>query len=439
MTHSGTGGFGSVAAVLEAGAIGAVFQPLVDLETRSPVAYEALARGPAGTRWESPATLFAAAAEDGMVPELDWACRAAAYRAALNAGMTAATPLFVNVEPVSLRTACPPHLREVIGAAAGRLNIVYEVTERAVAHDPAGLLAAVVGARAAGIGIALDDVGAEPASLAMMPFVDPDVIKLDLRLIQDRTSPEVAGIVTAVLAHAERTGARILAEGIEQSRHIDIARTLGATLGQGFLFGRPGPLPRPPRPPGGPPGAALRLRPAADIRPADTPFSVVSACRPTIRSPKDLLLPLSLHLERRSQAAEPGVLLACFQHVRHFTPATRRRYEELTRSTVLTAALGLDMPALPAADVRGGRLGTDDPLRGEWNVIVVGPQFASALVARDLGDDGPDPQRRFDAVITHDRELVIKAALTLVSRVLAQPATGGGIGAETPLLVDSRR
>lgn len=422
---------GSVAAVIEAGALRAVFQPLVDLGTGSPVAYEALARGPAGTRWESPTALFDAAAADGVVPELDWACRAAAYRAAMAAGMTAGTPLFVNVEPVSLRSACPPHLQEVVGAAAERLQIVFEVTERAVAHDPAGLLAAVVQARGAAAGIALDDVGAEPASLAMMPFVDPDVIKLDLRLIQDRTSAEIARIVTAVLAHAERTGARILAEGIEQSRHVDVARTLGATLGQGFLFGRPGRLPRPP---GGTTGAALRLRPMAEVRPGDTPFSVVSACRPTIRATKDLLLPLSLHLERRGQAVEPGVLLGCFQHVRHFTPATRRRYEELARSTVLTAALGVDMPALPAAQVRGGRLGADDPLRGEWNVIVVGPQFASALVARDLGDDGPDPQRRFDAVITHDRELVIKAALTLVSRVLALPA-GGASGAGNPLLV----
>lgn len=433
MTPARAGELGSVAAVIEAGAVRAVFQPLVDLETRSPVAYEALARGPAGTRWESPAALFAAAAADGVVPELDWACRAAAYRAAMDAGMTAGTPLFVNVEPVSLRTACPPHLQEVVDAAAERLHIVFEVTERAVAHDPAGLLAAVVRARAATASIALDDVGAEPASLAMMPFVDPDVIKLDLRLIQERTSPEVAGIVTAVLAHAERTGARILAEGIEQPRHIDIARTLGATLGQGFLFGRPGPLPRTPE---GTPDAAFRRRPTWDVEPEDTPFSVVALRRPTIRATKELLLPLSRHLEQRGQAAEPGVLLGCFQHVRHFTPATRLRYEELARTTVLTAALGVDMPAHPAAGVRGGRLVADDPLRGEWNVIVVGPQFASALVARDLGDDGPDRQRRFDAVITHDRELVIKAALTLVSRVLALPATGTS-GAGTPLLVST--
>jgi EAL domain-containing protein (putative c-di-GMP-specific phosphodiesterase class I) len=48
------------------------------------------------------------------------------------------------------------------------------------ARDPAGVLDAVAAARAGGVGVAIDDVGADPASLAMMPLVRPDVIKLDL-------------------------------------------------------------------------------------------------------------------------------------------------------------------------------------------------------------------------------------------------------------------
>jgi DICT domain-containing protein len=146
---------------------------------------------------------------------------------------------------------------------------------------------------------------------------------------------------------------------------------------------------------------------------------VVTARRPTIRSSKELLRPLSLHLEQRSLTVEPGVLLACFQDAVHFTPATRERYEKLAGAAVLTGALGVGMPAVPVAGVRGGRLEPDEPLRGEWDVVVVGPQSASALVARDLGDTGPDRERRFDAVITHDRDLVIQAALTLVYRLLA--------------------
>jgi EAL domain-containing protein (putative c-di-GMP-specific phosphodiesterase class I) len=59
------------------------------------------------------------------------------------------------------------------------------------------------------------------------------VIKLDLRLVQGQPSPEQAAIVSAVAAERERTGAAILAEGIETEEHLLVARSLGATLGQG--------------------------------------------------------------------------------------------------------------------------------------------------------------------------------------------------------------
>jgi EAL domain-containing protein (putative c-di-GMP-specific phosphodiesterase class I) len=169
---------------------------------------------------------------------------------------------------------------------------VMEVTERAAARDPAGLLAAVARARAVGWRVALDDVGAEPGSLAVLPFVHPDVIKLDLRLVQGRSTAKVARIVNAVRAQGERTGARILAEGIETRRHLEIARALGATAGQGWLYGRPGPLPEATRPPRTP----LDLLPEPAAVEDQTPFEVVSAERVPGRAPKDLLLPMSMHI-----------------------------------------------------------------------------------------------------------------------------------------------
>ena len=42
--------------------------------------------------------------------------------------------------------------------------------------------------------------------------------------------------MAAVLAHAEATGATILAEGIETAAHLEQAQALGATLGQGWYF-----------------------------------------------------------------------------------------------------------------------------------------------------------------------------------------------------------
>jgi DICT domain-containing protein len=68
--------------------------------------------------------------------------------------------------------------------------------------------------------------------------------------------------------------------------------------------------------------------------------------------------------------------------------------------------------------VRGTALGGDDPLRGEWNVIVVGPHFAGALVARDLADTGRDAERRFTYALTYDRDLVLEAARALLQWIV---------------------
>ena len=98
--------------------------------------------------------------------ELDWVCRAAAFDAAAKAGLDPALRLFVNCEPVSLGVACPDDLWPVVDVAERRLRVVMEVTERAVARDPAGLLGAVARAREVGWGGPLDDVGAERPSMA---------------------------------------------------------------------------------------------------------------------------------------------------------------------------------------------------------------------------------------------------------------------------------
>ena len=394
--------------------ISSAYQPIVDLWTGEVVAFEALARGPVGTDLESPDQLFAHARATGELSALDWLCRATAVAGAIEAGLGAPIRLFVNAEPEAMSQPCPPELRSILGDAPSSLRPVLEVTERALTRDPAGLLAAVDRARRSGWGIALDDVGADPASLALMPFLAPDVIKLDLSLVRERTNAQTAEIANAVLAYAERTGAVILAEGIENDEHRHRALALGASLGQGWLFGRPGPLPAnvpAPREP-------MRRLPDIALVPS-TPFRLVAGRHDLRTATKDLLLPLSHHLERQAlRAAEPPVLLAAFEHADHFTPATRRRYTNLARHCSFVAALGVDMTASPTANVRGADLHAGDALAGEWVVTCVGPHFAGALIAKDLGDTGPDRDRRFRYVVTYDRDTVVAAARSLLAKVV---------------------
>src|SRR6185312_10053157 len=91
-----------VAQVIDDRAIYTVFQPIVRLDTREVVGYEALSRGPAGSRWQDPVAMFSAARAIGRVGELDWICRARAHQGAVAAGLAPELVLFVNVEPSTL-------------------------------------------------------------------------------------------------------------------------------------------------------------------------------------------------------------------------------------------------------------------------------------------------------------------------------------------------
>lgn len=112
------------------------------------------------------------------------------------------------------------------------------------------------------------------------------------------------------------------------------------------------------------------------------------------------------------------VVLGTFQTAARFTTARRRRYESLAEQCAMVAAFGVGMGPEPARGVRGADLRATDALAGEWVVIVLGAHFAGALIARDMGDDGTDGDRRFEFVITHDRHLVLAAARSLMRRLV---------------------
>jgi EAL domain-containing protein (putative c-di-GMP-specific phosphodiesterase class I) len=414
-------GFRDVDQVIDERAITTVFQPLVRLDSHEIVGYEALSRGPLGTPWHPPSSLFPAAQARGRLAELDWVCRVHAYREALRADLDPSIALFVNTEPLALRTECPPDLAPWLETARRRLRVVTEMTERAVAADPSALLTTAATARTSGWGVAFDDVGANPASLALMPFVHPDVVKLDMHLVHHPHRPEVACVLNAVVAYAERTGATIVAEGIETEEHLTTARGMGARVGQGWLFGAGEPLLRSPAPSRAPlpfvpaPETAAPVSRAA----ARTPFQIVSARRPTSTSTKRMLLDVSRYLEvKATDRTEPPVLLASLQRARHLTAATARHYAEVADTAALVAVLAADLEENSISGVRAARLVPDDPLTDEWNVIVVGPHFSGALTARDLGDTGPDAARRFEYALTFDRGLVLAAARSLLHRVV---------------------
>jgi EAL domain-containing protein (putative c-di-GMP-specific phosphodiesterase class I) len=391
------------------------------------VAYEALARGPKGSPVEFPDKLFGTARATGRLAELDWVCRVTAVQGAMDSGLKPPYTLFCNMEPEAIDSPPPFDLRDTWERAKSEVRVMTEITERAMTSRPAELLSTAGGIRDAGWGIALDDVGAEPASLALMPFLDPDVIKLDLRLIQDTPTEDLAEVINAVNAEAERSNLTILSEGIETLEHERTSLAFGATLGQGWLYGKPAPLPAElPEPTRQVQllGRKLGARQARVSRIVGTMQSIRSGNKPILHS-------MSRHLESEARRlGETAVLLAIFEDAHFFQGATRARYEELARESAFVGVIGPGMTHEPTPGVRGANIDANDELFDQWGIAVIAPHFAAAFVARPKhGSDrtAPDVERNYDFALTYNREFVVETARNMMSKITphtAAPAMG---------------
>jgi EAL domain-containing protein (putative c-di-GMP-specific phosphodiesterase class I) len=381
-----------------------VYQPVVDLRDDRVVGYEALVRGGPETPLESPAELFAAARTEDVVAEFDAACREAAVR---GFELDGAGPfaLFLN--------AAAETLGEAEHIPASRQTVVIEITERALVSNPDTLLRALTQFRTQGWGVALDDVGTDSRALALMPLLYPDVIKLDLRRLQERSPEEIARTVGAVGAESERRQAIVLAEGIDSEEQLAAARAFGAQLGQGFLLGPPAPLPGAlPEP-----GRRLRLTSSGGDPSGDPPFRrVTNWKRPATGSRELAERTAGLIMRQAAALGETAVLLTAYPHEEHVGASELAELRALSGSLAFVGALGA--PAeLADAGIRTGPLAPDDPLRGSWTVVALGPGLAACFVAREAGDAA------YELATSYDRDLVVESALLIMARLrpLAPP------------------
>ncbi|WP_328856557.1 EAL domain-containing protein [Williamsia herbipolensis] len=401
-----------------------VYQPVVEVETRAVVGFEALTRAASGV-WSSAGALFHAAERQNLTVEFDWRCRVTSLRGALAGGFPSGLTLFLNAEPAALDATPPADAHPVLAAARG-LSVTVEITERHLMRDPAGLLRAVEHARRLGWRIALDDVGADSSSLAMLELLRPDVIKLDMSLVQERLAPDSADtIVTAVRTEADRTGAVIVAEGIENERHEQRAIDLGAHHGQGYFYGRPGPLPT-----FGPSGDLAEgidraPLPAVTVRDpaAVTPWGV---CRSVAGrhgiDGNDLAASEERLLARAAQLGPSAMVFVTIPASSDVSPDRHALLRDVASRTALTAVFHTTR----VDDDTGFRavvIGTEEPLARERSVIVVSPTFTASSVALEAGQ-AADGSPRYERVLTEDREIALGAATLLARRIPAHDPVG---------------
>ena len=389
-----------------------VFQPVVDLDSGDVVGYEALARGPRERGLSAPDDLFALARKEGRLTELDWACRWTAVTAARLAGLRHPLSLFVNAEPEAL--GGPPGDGIERWQEMGDLRCFAEITERALTAHPAELLRLADAVRSQDWGIALDDIGANPQTLALMPMLQPDVLKLDLRLLREHDTLEVAEVTHAVLSQAEATGACVIAEGIEDERQRDLAVALGARLGQGWLLGRPAPLPDVLPQPTTPVGLLPRLH---DRAVSPSPYAVVNDSVRARTASRSTLQMVWHQIEQQVLTQRPApVVLVAFPD-QQSADAASARYADLSRTLPLVAAILGPNVSVDAPGLRVQQLGPMDPAAGDWNLIVLGPHYAVALVARPGPVTSPSCEAPCEFVLTFARPLVVRAANAMLTRL----------------------
>ncbi|MBM7416500.1 MULTISPECIES: EAL domain-containing protein [Nocardiaceae] len=384
------------------------FQRIIDLQTDAIVGYEAVVRGPADSSFADPVSLASAAKSMGMTPDLDAARWNGALGEAARADLPRELPLFIAVDPDSL-TELPDLRDHDMGGA------VLQFDETALIRRPAHLMQVVAEVRRLGWAIAVDHVGVRPESLALLPLLEPDVIKLDRTLLATRPNRFTARVVNAVAAQVERTGAVVMAEGIDTPRAALTAQAMGARVGEGSLYGSTTDLSV-----DSPVGSPLEFEIARDrgFTPMSTPYNLAAGGRDVRRASKRLLIEISKNLEAMAtDSQQTALMLGAFQHVKHFTPITGRRWELMAMNATLVGALAENIGTEPAPKIRGANLAASDALREEWDVVVLTPHFSAVLAARDLGDTGPDMERRYDYVLSHDTTLTIECARSLIARL----------------------
>jgi EAL domain-containing protein (putative c-di-GMP-specific phosphodiesterase class I) len=236
------------------------FQPIVDLASGAVTEYEVLSRPNLPGMPTSIGTLVQAAIDTGRSVELDVFLieRILIEAGRLEATRAAGDPrlkIAINLTPASLldpQFAAEEFVQAVRAAGLTPRQVTLECTEQQAVEDVVPLQRQVKALRRLGFGFAVDDAGAGYASFTLIAALRPSIIKIDKEIVRRIGSDDAKqALVEAFVSFGRRIHARLLAEGIETRRDLDTLKRLGVELGQGYLLGKPEPIP----------GQARRLEP----------------------------------------------------------------------------------------------------------------------------------------------------------------------------------
>ena len=219
------------------------YQPKIDVRSARMVGAEALMRWQRGDTLVPPNDFIPLAEETGLiVPLSEWALREAARQAkvwSVNFGF--ADSIAVNLPNRMFERS---DLVETIHQAVSAFGVPHraiqlEITESGLMKDLQNVIPALHRLTEIGVEISIDDFGTGYSSLAYLTTLPISELKIDRSFVRDLgITPQSSAVVTAIIALARSLGLRVIAEGVENLRQMEVLHRLGCTVMQGFLFSK---------------------------------------------------------------------------------------------------------------------------------------------------------------------------------------------------------
>lgn len=236
---------------LPSGQVMPYFQPILSLQTMSIIGYEALGRELVHGEARSLGPFF----HNLTIPEklhieFDRKLRSLALQKTVEEQYSGL--LFINLKPgwiyrVFSETGMLPTLEMLKRSGLPGRQLVVEITEESFAGKLKELKEIIDVYRSHGCLIAVDDVGSGFSSLDRIAMFQPDIIKMDLKILKKSAVHDgYKALLRSFSIIAEQMGASLLVEGVETVADLNNAMGAGARYVQGFLFSQARPDFQPP-------------------------------------------------------------------------------------------------------------------------------------------------------------------------------------------------
>ncbi len=119
--------------------------------------------------------------------------------------------------------------------------VEVELTETTIIENKDEVTSMLKTIRAAGISVSIDDFGSGHSSLGMLKDYEVDVVKLDRSFFSGEAESDESGVkvVESIARLIQNLGLKIVAEGIETKKQIELLKMIGCDYVQGYYYSKP--------------------------------------------------------------------------------------------------------------------------------------------------------------------------------------------------------